>query len=514
MVDTATNLHRVWIATPKVVYLVLLVLLGITFADLKDRERTFDNADTRILQDIFENVNKAPIYDIQIASNTGDCPFNYDPVILGEWGGSIEGCLCGSTYYAGACISLSSGCSTVSAINSSSFNISDGVRFCVARMLRWEKPYKTGTCLFGYMLCPANICVPSIVPCPITDLRYTSPSTIPTDYSSISISSSLSLAFTNQVRDAAITSLKVSLYDRPCMDPDAMPYTTDGEAYILSVVPENGCGGTGTVEHLQQISSKNASELFSENNMNTIVTSLPGFSSYISGQNAFFVGVRQYLTMNQSGSCPTISTSYITNCKSYENSFANNVHGTLIAALVVVSVIFVLTIIEFVFLARRKEEDYWTRFFSIVNLLTFLGFCGLCVIIGGIAAYTKQKLSSDVAVLNYLASNQCFKQEVVNRILQALRGNVSNFYAILWLSISLLIVACVGIIATILIGLINIGYAKRHGDSESYYVNAGKGFKRKEKGTGTGTGTGVQTGAMPQANIEMLISNKSIVKIK
>jgi len=506
MVDTATKLRRAWIATPKVVYLVLLVLLGITFADLKDRERTFDNADTRILQDIFENVNKAPIYDIKTATS-GVCTTGYDLVLLGAWDGSIEGCLCGSTYYAGACTSSSSSCSTVSAINSNSFNTFDGVQFCVARIASFTNPTKAGTCSSGSKLCAANICVPTSATCPITDIRYASTSTIPTDYSSISINSSLSLAFTNSVRDAAITYLKVSLYDRPCMDPDAMPYTTNREAYILSVVPENGCGGTGTVEHLQQISNKSTSDLFSENSMNAIVTALPGFSTYISDQDAFFVGARQYLVMN-SGSCPTISTSYLTNCKSYENSFVNNVYGILIAALVVVSVIFVLTIIEFVFLARRKEEeDHWTRFFAIVNLLTLLGLCVLCIIIGGVAASTKQKLSSDVAVLNYLASNQCFKQEVVNRILQVLRGNVSNFYAILWLSISLLIVACVGIIATILVGLINIGYAKRHGEFESYYRSVGKGFR----GKGKGKGIGVQSGTRTPANIEMLISNKSIV---
>jgi len=114
-----------------------------------------------------------------------------------------------------------------------------------------------------------------------------------------------------------------------------------------------------------------------------------------------------------------------------------------------------------------------------------------------------------VAILNYLASHQCFKQEVVNRTLQVLRGNVSNFYAILWLSISLMIIACAGIVTTIIIGLVNIGYAKRTGGFSSYYRSVGKKLKRKGKTQGP-RGMGQQSGT-GAANIEMLISNKTVV---
>jgi len=451
---------------------------------------------------------KKPINRIQVIT-TGDCPTGSETVVLGTWDGTVQGCLCGTTLYAGPCTSSSSSCSTVSAYSPTSFTKYAGVQYCVTRVASWTNPNASGACASG-KLCAADICVPTTETCPITDIRILlTANTASADYTEVTLNTTAKLVYSNTYPSQAVTFLKVSLYDNPCMDPAAMPFTTSKKPYVLSAVQENGCGGTGTVENLEYIERKAASDLFSENNMNAIVTGLPGFSTYITGEFAYFVGARQYLVETTAG-CPVISSATLTNTKNYEESFVNNIYGILIAGIVLMSVIFFLIIIEMVFHARKNEEEaHWVRFFSALTLLALLGACVLFIIIGGVAAHTKVKLSSDVAILNYLASHQCFKQEVVNRTLQVLRGNVSNFYAILWLSISLMIIACAGIVTTIIIGLVNIGYAKRTGGFSSYYRSVGKKLKRKGKTQGP-RGMGQQSGT-GAANIEMLISNKTVV---
>lgn len=493
MVDTATKLRRAFIAIPKVFYIVLLVILCILYADLKGRPRTFNSPETDILQRIFQNVHQNPINTISIMGTSG-CPTGTTAISLGTWPGTVLGCQCGSTITAGAC--TSSSCTTISAVSAQHITTWKGDQFCVTRVSSWST--LNGTCASGSVTCSvANMCIPSGETCPITFLQIKANTvTPPSTYTQVLLSNSRILSYSVDEDGSPITDLTVSLFDMPCMDPSAMPYSSSRSPYPLSVIPENGCGGTGLIENLQNVENQGLTALLQENSL-TAALSLPSYSTYITNEKAYFVGLRQYQLFNISSSCGDLDPVRFVEAKNDEDYYVSRVYPLIIAAIVVLAVKFATILIELFFRIRKnEEEDHWLNLFVGVNLLILLGVSILFILIGAYGVHAQVQLASNTSYFKSLSRNQCFEQTVVNVIFQVFQGNISNFYAIVWLSITLLIVACSGIIVITVLGIVNHYYGKRT-DFKSYYKSVAKiGRKKTPRGQP----------AKPAANIEMLLA--------
>jgi len=495
MASAAARLRHSFLAFPKILYLALLIILCILFADVKNSPPTFDSSEAQILEDIFTNVHIKPINKIAVATS-GTCPDGYSAIVLGYWNGTYEGCSCttANTLTVGACASdADSSCTTVSAVGVQKITSWSGSTFCVQRVSAFELPSSTGTCptTGNTQLCSGSqICIPTGEDCPVNIIKtVTTDTTTPDGYTAITLNSTYNLIYaSNEANVDAITDLKVSLYDLPCMNPFTLPYTTTKKRYALSVVPETNCNGTGTVDHLLSIERKDVTSLFTENSLSTYVTALPGFSDYILNQDARFVGQRQYKLATTAGlSCGTADPAIIPAVISRETNYKDLAYGTLIAALVIMSIVFFTTLIEFVFRFRgNQEEEKWMNCFWYLNLFLTLIGCILLIVVGGAAINAKVNLSKNVGYFNYLAKYTCFQEPEVNTIVKTYQGNISNFYAQIWLSIVLLIISCVGIIVTIILGLINAYAGRRDGGSGGgFYKKIGGGmFKSKKKNGG------------------------------
>jgi hypothetical protein len=493
MASAAARLRHSFLAFPKLLYVVLLIILCILFADVKTSPKTFDSSEAQILEDIFTNVHVLPINKIE-TTTTGTCSDGFTAIVLGYWNGTYEGCSCttANTLTVGACASgADSTCTTVTAVGVQKITSWSGSTFCVQRVSAFELPSSAGTCptTGNTQLCTGSqICIPAAETCPVNIIKRVATGTeTPTDYTSITLNSTFNYIYANnEASSDAITDLAVSLYDLPCMNPFTMPYTTSKKAYALSKVPETNCNGTGTVDHLLRIERKDVTSLFTENNLNTYMTALPKFSDYIFEQDAYIVGLRQYKLVTTAGlSCGTADPAIIPAVISRETSYKNLAYGTLIAAIVIMSIVFFTTLIEFVLRFRgNQEEEKWMNCFWYINLFLTLVGCILLIVVGGAAIQAKVNLSKNVSYFNYLAKYTCFQETIVNRIVQVYQGNISNFYAQIWLSIALLIISCVGILVTIILGLINAYAGGRAGESGFYKKIGGGMFKSRKKNGG------------------------------
>jgi len=492
MVDTATKLRRAFIGTPKIFYAVLLVILCILFADLKGRPRTFNSPETRILERIFRNVNQKPITEITTVTTGGSCTAGLSSVALGSWPGTVIGCLCGTTLTPGSC--TKSGCTTIQGVSAQHITQWKGARFCASRNSDFSFPNQTGeTQCSGStpQLCAlSGVCIPQGETCPLTSLQLTFDTTT---------GSLTGVTGSNTLESPPITDLIVSLFDFPCMDPDAMPNTKTKRSYPLSVIPENGCQGTGLIDHLQNIDNQDLTALLNENNF-AAISNLPGYSDFITSEKAYLVALRQYQLETAVARCGSVDPVRFTEVQEDENFYIKRVYPLVIASIVVMSIKFFTILIELILRIRKnEEEDHWLDLFAGGNLLLLLGACVLFIIIGGFGAHAVIRLSPNTSYFKFLAYNQCFEQTVVNRIFQVFQGNISNFWAIVWLSITLLIIACSAIIVVIILGIINYCYGRR-GEFSSYYKNVGKKLgksSRKKNQAPVNKST---------ANIEMLLA--------
>lgn len=463
MVDTATKLRRAFIATPKIFYAVLLVVLCILFADLRGRPRTFRSPETRILERIFQNVHQNPITDIE-AITTGTCTAGFTITTLGSWPGTVLGCRCGDTITPGSC--TTSGCITIQAVPAQHITKYKGNQFCVKRSTVFGFPDANGACTgTTTVLCPgSNICVASGEPCPLNSLQISFDAT--TNAATITKG-------TTEVGKEPITDIQVSLFDLPCMDPVALPYNRNKVPYPLSVIPENGCGGTGRIEHSLNLDNVDMTVLFNENSL-TSALAIPKYQDFITGENAYLVSLLQYQLAESEARCGVVDSVRFTEVQKDEDKYVSRVYPLIIAGIVVMSIKFFTILIELVIRIRKnEEEDHWLNLFAGGNLLLLLGACVLFIIIGGYGAHAEIKLTPNTNYFKLLSNNQCFEQTVVNRIFQVFQGNISNFWAIVWLSITLLIIACSAIIVTTILAVINHCYGKQR-DFSSYYKSVGK----------------------------------------
>jgi len=271
-------------------------------------------------------------------------------------------------------------------------------------------------------------------------------------------------------------------------------------------VPENGCGGTGLADNLQNADSETVSALFIENGMTSIVQSLPGFSDFISGQKAYFVGERQYELLLPESTCGTVDPVRFTEVQSDESYYISHIYPLIIAGIVVMSIHFATLIVEIILRIRKnEEEDHWQTLFVNGNLLMLLGACVLFIIIGAFGVHADIKLTPNTNYFRFLAYNQCFDQSIVNVIFQVFQGNISNFYAIVWLSISLLIVSCTGMVLIVILGCVHHCYGRNLG-FKSYYRSVGRRMMGRSETKKMGASRMGNSKNMP--NIEMLLTKQ------
>jgi len=487
MASAAAKLRHSFLAFPKILYLVLLIILCIVFADIKNSPPTFNSSEAQILEDIFTNVHTNPITTIQTIT-TGTCPEGSTKLVLGTWQGTYEGCSCANSLTIGACSSDQSGCTTIPAVSPKEITTWSGSQFCVTRLSSFSLPDSTDACptTGNTQFCKnSKLCIPAAETCPVNIIkRVATGSEVPEGYTSVTLNSTFNIIYANnEPATNAISQIAVSLYDMPCMNPNTMPYTTDKKPYALSRVPETNCNGTGTVDYLIRVERKDITTVFGENSLSTTVSALPGFADFILDQDAYLVGLKQYKLMTTPGlSCGPADPAIFPDVISREDNFVSLANGVLIAALVIQSIVFFTIIIEFAFRIRgNQEEEKYTLCFWYINLGLTLIACILFIVVGANAINAKVKLSKNVGYFNYLAKYSCFEEQDVNLLLKIYQGNISNFYAMIWLNIVLLILSSVGILVTVILAVINMYAGGRSGDA-SYYKRIGGMGKRKKNG--------------------------------
>lgn len=489
--EISTPLQRAFYFTPKVIYLVTFVIVAYLYANVRNNDPTFDGPETRILRRIFTNVYLHPINSIIVAPSTG-CPSGYEAVNFGSWSGLSTGCLCtGGAIYNRSCSSSEAGCVTVDPISGVAISTWRTDKFCITRLTNFTYPGSDGTCETGRTSCGAGLCAESAALCPYTDIRIVASAASPPDSSFTELTltdTTVKMILSKTVKEEPFIDIKVSFYDSPCMDPLAQYYSHEKTPYYLSVIPENGCSPGGRIDNVEVIDSMTMPALFTENSISASIASQTAYVSYISDENAFLVGLRQYTVRQDMTQCTSINPAIFDELYEYENTFKSSVKGIYIAELSMCCTLFMTIFYEVVVRLRNNENEVkWLKRAYYLNLLLLFLICLLFIISGSFGVRAKVDLNDDLKYLKILSKSQCFQQEVVNRVLQVYQEYIAEFWALVWLSIVLLILSSTELVIALILYLIDCFVVRKRGfgDVKSYYKNIGNSGRRNRPAAGT-----------------------------
>lgn len=253
------------------------------------------------VEELVSNWKSYPIVDIKTFPN--ECPAGYETLIRGGWPGTVEGCICTSTwnpllsnFTKGSCssIDIKNGCSKVlpqSYIGCSKFysnnvcGLRQGLNF-----VDTKRPSGSGlnsTCPTGFRLCGkgdsnTNYCVKADGKWPITDVYIGNGNgTIKLGYSVAPLSDGRYIGFTDSFSALPVVDFKIT-EGKVCVDQEQQMKSEGREIYKLMNETYGECttkvSGNSTDPEYIMIDNIKENRLFNDNNVTKVIQSLPNYN--------------------------------------------------------------------------------------------------------------------------------------------------------------------------------------------------------------------------------------------
>lgn len=494
--DTGTKVRQWLYYAPKFIFLVMYILIIIHFVQYVYRAHLYDYKIAGILYGVFGKFTLQPINEIEVTS-TGNCSAGFELAGLGSWPGTVIGCNCpGVDIVQGACTSNANGCKEINFFLSIDYKTWEGVTFCLKRNQQLSYFANPATCPTGQIRCGPFLCVSEAEPCPLNDVRVISTATpVPSGYTNQSINSNLNLITSSTSGGDPVVDLKISLYDKPCFDPESMPSSRTKKPYVLSRLPESGCGEHGELSHSLNVDDTSITSILTENSIS--FNNLPGYSSYIEKENAYLIGLQRYGVNYAKPVCQNITSDNVKLMESFEDSLLNAIKGLSITVLVLYQILFVVFLIEVILRLRKNEEEA-----QILKLISYIGLA--LFIINAIFVIVEHGMVWDIYVnlrapkeyYNQLQYNRCFLQDEVDYLILKFYESIGSEYHVLAaLGLTILVLGSIGIVIILLMAITDccVGNERPSISSISFGSERRKIKRRKESNE--------------EGNVEMLIQN-------
>jgi len=491
--DTATSVRKWLYAGPKFLCAMSSVLMVVLLVTLATRRPIFDSETSLTLSSMISTFKNQPISQIALAISSA-CPPGFEKVSnLGYWAGTNQGCKAEGGWVQNNTCSKGSENTAIPGTRAQNLSLWEDHTFCIQRPKTLYYLGAETKCKAGYTKCSFDSCIDaSVESCPIISLELVVDSEITEEASEeeteegaeeIDFGNSRKLVLkrgTEQNASTFITSLRATLYNSSCINPNETPLPETKPAYELSLAKNPGCYPFGSTENRDELDSMEARTYLEYNGISSsTIEKLPNFAEYLENESAYLSGMKKY-AQKDIAECRAVTIADISRCRSLEEEFISDSWPVVILlGLVTLGLIVSIALEIFIRVKAAEEQRILLRLVAYLNIggLGFLFF--LFVVNGLVAINARSDFNPEFHYLKAIRNQKCFIPDEMNWVMSRFVDEISrDIYVIFALDFTLAMMGLVGLAMIGILVLVDIMDLRKE---QGYQPIGGNGNGKKKK---------------------------------